>query len=239
MKDRPFLISGILGLGAVVMTLVLSAVGPRPATPLPAGFMTPVLVFEFAETADEVGTLFAPVGQPAGDAVRAAMDRVNRLDFIYIALYGGCLLAFSLVCFRLTGQRVYLLAAALAMGIMVADVLENVQLLAITRDLGARPIDDRLTRLRLFTWLKWGGLALWFLLMRFYFQSAGRFGRFVGWVSVFPLLLGIAAFVRPGLMSELFALSIGLLFLLLTVYSWRARHSRLSPADNSFSMGDV
>ncbi len=239
MKDRPFLISGILGLGAVVMTLVLAAVGPRPAAPLPAGFMTPVLVFEFAETTDEVATLFAPVGQPAGDAVRAAMDRVNRLDFIYIALYGGCLLAFSLVCFRLTGQRVYLLTATLAVGIMAADMLENIQLLAITRDLGTRPIDDWLTRLRLFTWLKWGGLAFWFLIMRFYFQRAGRFGRFVGWVSVFPLLLGIAAFVRPGLMSELFALSIGLLFLLLTVYSWRARHSQLSPADNSFSMGDL
>lgn len=221
MKDRPFLISGILGLGAVIMTLVLSAVGPRPAAALPAGFITPVLAFEFAETGDEVTALFAPVGQPAGDTVRAAMDRVNRLDFIYIALYGGCLLAFSLVCFRHTGQRVYLLAAALAVGIMAADVLENVQLLGITRQLGAQPIDALLARLRLFTWLKWGGLALWFLLMRFYFQRAGRFGRFVGWVSVFPLLLGIAAFARPGLMSELFALSIGLLFLLLTVYAWR------------------
>lgn len=239
MKDRPFLISGILGLGAVVMTLVLSAVGPRPVTPLPAGFMTPVLVFEFAETADEVATLFAPVGQPAGDAVRVAMDRVNRLDFLYIALYGGCLLAFSLVCFRLTGQRVYLLAAALTVGIMAADVLENVQLLAITRELGARPIDARLTLLRLFTWLKWGGLALWFLLMRYYFQRAGRFGRFVGWVSVFPLLLGIAAFVRPGLMSELFALSIGLLFLLLTVYSWRSRRPQPSLVDNQLAIGDL
>lgn len=223
MKDRPFLISGILGLGAVVMTLLLSAVGPRPAAPLPAGFITPVLAFEFATTEDEVAALFAPVGQPAGDVVRATMDRVNRLDFLYIALYGGCLLAFSLVCYRLTGQRVYLLAAGLAVGIMAADVLENVQLLAITRELGARPIDDRLARLRLFTWLKWGGLALWFSIMRFYFLRTGRFGRFVGWVSVFPLLLGIASFTLPGLMSELFALSIGLLFLLLTLYAWRFR----------------
>jgi hypothetical protein len=223
MKDRPFLISGILGLGAVVMTLLLSAVGPRPVDPLPAGFITPVLAFEFATTEDEVAALFAPVGQPAGDVVRIAMDGVNRLDFIYIALYGGCLLAFSLVCYRLTGQRVYLLAAGLAVGIMAADVLENVQLLAITRELGARPIDDRLARLRLFTWLKWGGLALWFSIMRFYFRHTGRFGRFVGWVSVFPLLLGIASFTLPGLMSELFALSIGLLFLLLTLYAWSFR----------------
>ena len=223
MKDRPFLISGILGLGAVIMTLLLSAVGPRPAAPLPSGFITPVLAFEFAETDDEVVALFAPVGQPDGDTVRAAMDRVNRLDFLYIALYGGCLLAFALTCFRLTRQRVYLLAAALAVAIMAADVLENMQLLAITRDLGVRPIDALLARLRLFTWLKWGGLALWFLLMRPYFQNAGRYGRIISLVTVLPLLLGVVAFVWPGLLSELFVLSIGLLFLLLAIYAWRYR----------------
>ncbi len=226
MKDRPFLLSGILGLGAVIMTLALSLVGPRPTAPLPAGFITPVLAFEFAETEADVAGLFAPVGQPAGDAVRADMDRVNRLDFIYIVLYGGCLVAFSWVCFRLTGQRIYLLTATLAVAIMAADVLENVQLLAITRDLGAQPIDALLARLRLFTWLKWGGLALWFLLMRPYFQHAGRFGGVIAVVSLLPLLLGIAAFFWPGLLSELFVLAIGLLFLLLTVYAWRLRQPR-------------
>lgn len=230
MRERPFLVSGILGLGAVVMTLVLSAVGPRPTAPLPAGFITPVLAFEFAETEDEVAALLTPVDQPAGDTVRAAMDRVNRLDFLYIALYGGCLLAFSLTCARLSGQRLYYALAALAVAIMAADMLENAQLLAITRDLGARPIEALLARLRLFTWLKWGGLALWFLLMRPYFQRAGRFGRLLGLVSLLPLLLGIAAFFRPGLLSELFALTIGLLFLLLTVYAWRFKQPAPMPA---------
>jgi hypothetical protein len=230
MKDRPFLLSGILGLGAVIMTLVLSAVGPRPTAPLPSGFITPVLAFEFAETEAELAALFAPVGQSAGDAVRADMDRVNRLDFLYIALYGGGLLAFALTCARLTGQRLYTVAAALVVVIMAADVLENWQLLAITRDLGRQPVDNSLLRLRLFTWLKWGGLALWFLLVRPYFQDAGRFGRFIGLVSILPLLLGVAAFFSPGLLSELFALAIGLLSLLLTVYAWRFRQPAPIPA---------
>lgn len=239
MKDRPFLISGVLGLGAVIMTLVMSAIGPRPAVPLSAGFVTPVLAFEFAETEAEVAALFAPVGQPAGNTVRAAMDRVNQLDFLYIALYGGCLLAFALTCYRLTGQPVYLLTAALAVAIMVADVLENVQLLGITRDLGVQAIDQRLTFLRLFTWLKWGGLVLWFLLMRSYFQQAGRFGHFIALVSILPLLLGVAAFFSPGLLSELFALAIGLLFLLLTVYAWRARHRQPLSANTQLATSDL
>jgi hypothetical protein len=228
MQQRPYLLSGVLGLGAVVMTLVLSAIGPRPNAPLPAGYVTPVLAFEFAETEADVVALFAPIGQPEGDAVRAAMDRVNRLDFLYMALYGGCLAAFALTSARLTGRRIYMAAAALALAIVVADALENVQLLAITRDLGTADVGPALARLRLFTWLKWGGLALWFLLMRPAFARAGRLGSFIGLVAVLPLLLGVAAFLWPGLLSELFALSIGLLFLLLTIFAWRYRPA---PAD--------
>jgi len=223
MKDRPFLISGILGLGAVALTLVLSAIGPRPTAPLSPGFITPVLAFEFATSEAEVTGLFTPVGQPAGDAVAAAMDRVNRLDFLYIALYGGCLVAFALTSARLTGERRFTVAAMLALGIMAADVLENVQLLAITGRLGAQTIEGQLALLRLFTWLKWGGLAAWFLLMRPFFHSRGGLARVIHLVTLAPATLAVVAFVRPGLVSEFFALTIGFMFLLLTLYSWRFR----------------
>lgn len=211
------------------MTLVMTALGPRPVAPLPAGFMTPVLAYEFAAAETEVATLFEPLGQPDGDAVRAAMDRVNRLDFLYILLYGGFLATFALTCARLTGQRLFLAAAVLAVGIMVADVLENAQLLTMTARLGTQSLTPYLARLHWFTWLKWGGLALWFLLMRPYFGRAGRFGQFIGLASVLPLLLGVVAYVRPGLASELFALAIGLLFVLLTVYAWRYRPPLAAP----------
>lgn len=220
MTRRPFLISGILGLGAVVMTLIFNLVGPQPAAPLPHGFITPVLAFEFARDEADVAAIFAHQGQPAAD-VRASMDRLNRLDFLYIGLYGGCLIAFALTCARLSGQRVYTVAAILAVAVMAADVLENLQLLGITRELGVTSIDDNLAWLRLFTWLKWGGLALWFLLVRPWFQGQTGWVRAIGLAALLPLLLAVVAFIRPGLASELFALSIGVLFLLLTVYALR------------------
>ena len=108
MKDRPFLLSGILGLGAVIMTFALSLVGPRPTAPLPAGFITPVLAFAFAATEDAVAGLFAPVGPPAGDAVRHDSDQVSRLAFLHIDLYGSVQLAFSGVFFRLPRRRLHL-----------------------------------------------------------------------------------------------------------------------------------
>ena len=235
MRDRLFLISGILGLGALAMTLMLAFIGPRQTGPLPPGFITPVMAFEFAESQKEVYHLFEPGG------AAEAMDRVNRWDFLYMTFYSLFLGTFALAAGRRTGRAIFYIAAVVALIVLYADALENVQLLGLTMKMrmDGGSLRAALERLHVYTWLKWGGLALWFLLMRYYFQRAGRFGRFVGWVSVFPLLLGIAAFVRPGLMSELFALSIGLLFLLLTVYSWRSRRPQPSLVDNQLAIGDL
>lgn len=230
MRARPFFITAFLGVGTILMTLVMTAIGPRPTAPLPTGYITPVLAYEFATTEAEVAALFAPAGRPAGDAVRAAMDRVNRFDFLYIVLYGSFLATFALVCAHTTRRPLFLLAAALAPLIMLADVLENIQLLTMTARLGTQDIAANLARLHWFTWLKWGGLALWFLMMRPYFSAHGGWGRAIALVSLLPLPLGLVAFVWPGVAAELFALAIGLLFIMLTVYAWRERRPLPVPA---------
>ena len=231
-------LSGILGLGAVIMTLVLSAIGPRLATPLPGGFITPILAFEFAESPSEVSELVASEGSIL------AMDRLNRWDFLYMVLYSGCLFAFALVCARLTGRRIFYIPAALALLILSADAMENVQLLAITRlwdDGDISPILTQLTpllnRLRLFTWLKWGGLALYFVLLIPYFRGLNSPWRWVWLVAMLPVFLAVVANFARGLPNELMALAIGLLFVLLTVYAWRFRQlpsadRRLAPQAN-------
>jgi hypothetical protein len=221
-KERLFLISGILGLGALVMTLVLALIGPRQVGSLPAGFITPVMAFEFAEEADEVAQLFAP------DGSMAAMDQVNRWDFLYMTLYGLFLSAFALACAGQTGNRYFYIPAVLALLIPLADAMENVQLLAVTRMLsedGVSPILESLSpllsRLRLFTWLKWGGLAVYFLLLNPYFRGLSSRWRWVWIVGLLPALLAVVALVARGLPNELMALAIGLMFLLLTFYAWR------------------
>lgn len=231
MKERPFLISGILGLGAVIMTLILSAIGPRLTVPLPGGFITPILAFEFAESPSEVSELVASEGSIP------AMDRLNRWDFLYMVLYSGCLFTFALVCARLTGRRIFYIPAALALLILFADAMENVQLLAITRlwddgDISTilAQLTPLLNRLRLFTWLKWGGLSLYFLLLIPYFRGLISSWRWVWLVAVLPALLAVVANFARGLPNELMALAIGLLFLLLTVYAWRFRQPASVPA---------
>lgn len=221
MRDRLFLISGLLGLGALVMTAVLGFIGPRQMGPLPPGFVTPIMAFEFAADPAEVGHLFSVAG------AAAAMDRVNRWDFLYMALYNGFLIAFALACARHTGNRFYYVVAALPLLIWFADALENVQLLAITGVLAADTVEPilgqllpLLDRLRLFTWLKWGGLALYFVLLWPYFRRSTGWARWIGIAGLLPALLAVAALSSRGLANELMALAIGVMFLLLTVYAW-------------------
>jgi hypothetical protein len=240
MRDRPFLLSGILGIGAILLTLALTVVGPRAAGALPAGFLTPVLAFEFAADAQEVEQIFGPPGE-GREVAMASMDRVNRLDFVYIGLYGLTLFTFALTIARMTGRWYFYAAAVLALVVMAADVMENVQLLGITRSLGVASIEETLERLSFWTLVKWRGLALALLLLVPYFRrepgSASRLGRGLAWVLVLPAALAALSAISRGMVTELFALSIGLAFLLLTIYAWRASPHPVgdSGADPSFA----
>ena len=217
MRERLFFLSGILGLGAIAMTLVLALIGPRQVGPLPAGFITPVMAFEFAETEAEVWQLFAPAGSAA------AMDRVNRWDFLYMAIYTAFLGVFALAAARHTGRRFFYIPAALAALILFADALENIQLLGLTyrTTLDGGSMTALLGRLRFYTWLKWGGLALYGLLIAVYFRGLPDRWRWVAAVAVLPAVLAVVALVARGLPNELMALAIGLMFVLLTMYAWQ------------------
>lgn len=215
MRDRLFLISGILGVMALAMTLLLNGVGPRQTGPLPPGFLTPIIAFEFAESEAEVYRLF----QPDGSA--AAMDRLNRWDFLFMAVYSLFLFTFALAAARGAGRPALYAAAALAPLILAADALENVQLLGLTMrmQLEGGSLAATLDRLHVYTWLKWGGLAAYFVLIASYFRERPGVWRGIWLAAQLPALLAVLAFLRRGLPSELLALSVGVMFLLMTVFA--------------------
>lgn len=225
MRDRLFLLSGLLGLGALAMTLILALIGPRETGPLPPGFITPIMAFEFAGSEAEVYRLFEP------DGSAAAMDRVNRWDFLYMALYSAFLGAFAFALARHTGQTIFISAAILALVIFFADLMENIQLLGLTyrMQLDGGSLEGTLARLHVYTWLKWGGLALYFLLLVPYFRGLSGAWRWVWLPALLPAVLAAVAFLNRGLANELMALSIGLMFLLLTVYALQRGKSEQSP----------
>lgn len=221
---RPFWVSGLLGIGLIAMSAVLLVVNPGTAFALPEGFFTPVVAFEFVETAAEVRQLFGPAPTPERAALVRAMDLGSRIDFGYMLLYAAFLAAFCHTAARRSGRRWFYLGAALAVLAAAADAVENMQLLAITARLDAPDLAAAIGRellvLRWATWLKWGGLAVLFLSLAPYFARGNSYARFVGTFTAVPFVLGVLAFFNRGLLNELFALSVALMFLLLIIYAW-------------------
>lgn len=224
MKQKPFIISGIIGLFVIGMSLILMAVNPRSAGELAEGFWTPIIAFEFVETEADVVLVLGQIDAPGQAELIEAFTLGNNLDFIYMVLYGAFLFVFALTCARLSGNKLFYIAAGLAVLVPFADMFENLQLQAIlTSFVVGDDFSSNLARLKLFTWLKWGGLAFIFLLLAPFFTHGNPFARFIGMYTAVPFVLGVLSYFSGGSLKEIFALSVALMFLLLIVFSFLYR----------------
>jgi len=159
--NKPFIKIGFLGLLVIGMSIVLMIVFPSKAPWMMDGFFTPIIAFEFVQSQSEVYQLFGLAGSPdqlsMTQSMIRAMDFGNRLDYIYMVLYASFLFFFSFVCAKNTGQRYYYAGSMLSFVILVADALENIQLLRITAKIASQDFGKELSLLHCFTWIKWGG----------------------------------------------------------------------------------
>ncbi|MCP5095230.1 MAG: hypothetical protein GY943_06740 [Chloroflexi bacterium] len=219
--SKPFLKSGYIGLAVIVVSLILMGINPQEAPKMPEGFTTPVLAFEFVQTEQEVLDLFGDDTAVRADLIRA-FDLGSWVDFVYLLLYGGFLFTFALQVVQQTGNKLFWGTAVFAIIVMFADVMENVQLLGITSALETEEFARQLTLLPLFTWIKWGGLAILFLLLTPYFFTQNLFARFIGIVAIICFGLGGVAFLNRSAFNEYYALSVALMFVLMIAYSFTA-----------------
>lgn len=219
MKQRPFRVSGYIGIGVVVVGLIMLALAPSATGPLPRGFFTPIIAFEFARSERAVIELFGPDGSPLRESVLLALRRGTWLDFLFMLLYGSFLFTFARRCAQLSGRRLYVAAAALAVLAVIADALENVQLLQIMNAVEQTNEAGQLLWLQLFTWIKWGSLAVIFLLLIPFLRDSNALGRFVAMIAAVPVVFGVLAYLGPGAITEFFALSVSTTILLLVAFA--------------------
>jgi len=217
--NRPFFKSGLIGIGVIIVSLVLMGINPQEVPQMPDGLTTPVLAFEFAQTEQEIVDLFGADPAVKAELVRA-FDLGSWVDFGYMLLYAGFLLAFAVQVARVNGRSLFYIAAAVAIIIFLADMLENMQLLGITAALETGHFDRQLTLLPIFTWIKWGGLAIYFLLMTPYFFTKTLFARIIGILAVVTFALGGLAFLHRSAFNEYYAKAIAGMFVLLIVYAF-------------------
>ncbi len=215
---RPFKRIAYIGFAVIVMSIVLLIAFPSEAPWLMDGFFTPIIAFEFIETPLEVQQMFGPMNSPERENMVRAMDLGNRLDFVYMIIYSLFLFTFSVKCAKERKNGLFYLGAFLAIVALTGDFLENLQLLGITSKLDSGDFGAELRYLKMFTWLKWGGISLVFLILTPYFIKGNLYSKIVGVLACLPFILGILAWLNRSVLNELFALSAALMFILLIVY---------------------
>ena len=218
---KPFIYAGYLGIVLVLLGLFLMSTFPNEVPYKAEGFQTPIIYFEFVKTVEETQQLFGMInGLLPDDKLIQQMDFGNKVDFIYALVYSLFLFLFARTLVKISGRKFFMAVMVLAVLAFVTDCLENIKLITITENLASGSFQNDLDALFVFTWIKWGSLALSFVILSEWFfreKILSTIFAFLGWV---PLILGILSFKMPGFYSELFAKSIMFMFIALIVYSF-------------------
>ena len=222
--NKPFVKIGFLGLLVIGMSIVLMMIFPSRAPWLMDGFFTPIIAFEFVQSQSEVFRLFGLSSSPDQLSMTQfmikAMDLGNRLDYIYMVLYTSFLFFFSFVCAKNTGRRYYYAGSILSFIILAADALENIQLLRITSKVASHDFGKELSLLHWFTWMKWGGITVVFLILAPYFLKGRNYSKVIAAIGVSSFIFSILAYLHRSVLNELLGLSVALMFLMMIAYSF-------------------
>ena len=218
--NRPFMKVGFLGLLVIGMSIVLLMVFPSRAPWMMDGFFTPIIAFEFVQSQNEVYKLFGLPESLDQLSMIKAMDFGNRLDYIYMVLYTFFLFSFSFVCAKNTGQRYFYAASTLSIVILVADAIENIQLLKITAKIISQNFGKELFFLHWFTWIKWGGITVVFLILAPYFLKGRTYSKLIAVTGVSCFVLSVFAYFNRSVLNEMMGQSIALMFVMMIVYSF-------------------
>jgi hypothetical protein len=218
MSWHPFKISLLFGIPMMATAIVLQVLNPSHAGQMIEGFRTPVLAFEFMQNAAETAGLF-DVENPG--MYRNDFMWGNSVDYLFMFFYSVFLGFTALGIIRETGLRILWLAVALCAIVFFADLLENITLASIVDAFFNQEelVASYYGNLHLFTWLKWGGLSVTFLLFTGYFLQRKIFGKAISLLILVNFGLSVAAFFHRSALNEFMALSVVLLFLALFVHN--------------------
>ncbi len=213
----------IIGVLLLVVAIILLAISTKPENNLPAGFYTPIIALEFIQTMKEVTHFFQ-----LKDIPKYEDDLLlgNNIDYIFMFLYSGLLFCIAFGIHKITKAKTMYLAILFCISMLVFDALENFQIYNIIQNYKIEDVSYNLSMLNIFTWLKWSSIACTFLLFSPFFFSGKVFHKIIGTFCVACFGLCIAAFLQHGILNEIFATSVVVVFLLLVVFVFAFKSSK-------------
>ena len=206
MTDERRAITIIRVSGAAVLLLSVVMLVVFPAAPVERnvpGFVSPVVGFELASTPEHVLGILGHPENPARPAAVAAMNRGNRIDFLFMIAYPALFvgIAWMLAAHGSLSRMLLGVMIMFAVGMWLGDALENRELLFLSKATDPAAMTPSLARLQRFTHVKWNAifgacavLALGTLQERGWFRWSGyAFGLAAvsGFAASFGYLTGI------------------------------------------------
>jgi hypothetical protein len=161
-RPRAHLAKSAVGAGVIVLafTVYWTLLPLTPARPLDGRYANnAVLALEFAQSVADVHAIIGESKDTHHD-VRAALDRINRLDYAYLLAYAWLLIVGFVHHARRSANERLLLFIPLVVIAALADALENVVLLRLTASDDHAQVATLLAPLRAFTLVKWTALAV-------------------------------------------------------------------------------
>lgn len=213
-------ILAVLGLAVLIVSIVLQLLFPKEAAWMPEDFASPIVAFEFLQTNEEVKAFFGP---PTAERTQwlDAMIVGHQVDYLYLVLYGLFLAFWGKLAVEETANKAFYFISILAVVAALSDMVENWQLVAIVEQIEQADFNTELQLLYIFTWLKWGSLALALAGTAWYLSQNGKFGKMLLIISGITLVFACLAFLKRSVNTTYFSLGIVLQFVFLIGLSWR------------------
>jgi hypothetical protein len=232
-KTHPYFYVGLIGLLLIVFGLILPAFFPKEAPQMAKGFSTPIIYFEFIKSPVEVNDFFGITDKGIYDQIFVnQMNKGNKLDFAFMLVYSAFLFLFFMKLVKVSGIKWFKIGMLLALLAFLSDFLENIQLLGITANLENGDFHTQLSLLKIFTWIKWGSLVLSFVVFSIWLFKFKGIYKFLAFLSLIPFVLGLMAYLKRGLMNELFAKSISIAFFVMICYCFFYRIKKQFKVDD-------
>jgi len=214
--SRPLSLSTLLGLLLLPVLTMINSYSP-PAEKAPEGYNSVILAFEFVSNDVELAEVLRPLTVQEING----LDMLNKVDFIFMLMYGAFLLSIIIKLNKLHQHHWLKYIAGMVMIAVLADFLENMQLLNLTEtySTGVSTLESTIHQLALFTWTKWILLALILGAIGYSLITSERY-KWVGYFLFIPIVLGVSAIsLRTPMIEDTFGTSIFLCFMGLWVLS--------------------
>lgn len=198
LRRRPFFWVGLTGLMALMAAVLMAGALRGVSFETPPPFRDAVTAIEWAASAE---TMDIVLGAPPERSRRIqALLQATARDGLFALAYTLFMCAFAVKGAWLSQCWYYLLLAVLALAVGFADLAENSAIRALLLLYDSEmfePSGADYVRVRLFAWVKWAGITL-------YFAGIAPFLWSRGWVLGRLLALLVASVVVMWLLAQVF-----------------------------------